>query len=266
MNKQEILKQYKEEDKILVAKLLDKLEYASKYSKISNTNFINEREQKIAINVLNKIRASNYIIYGGYKEAQRNIIIFYPEYFNEQMLQKNYNRIMPVLEINLPEELYNTYSHRDYLSGLMKLGINREKVGDILVRKTGADIILLKEILEYVEQNILQLTRFSKSKINIKNVEDLKLVEQEKEELQIIVPSLRMDNIVSELVNTSRNKANELIVQEKVLVNYEIVTKSSKLIKEKDIITIRGKGKYEIIEQKGETKKKNKIIVIEKYK
>ena len=71
MNKQEILKPYKNEEKMLVAKLLDKLEYCSKYSKISNTNFINEKEEKIAINVLNKIRASNYVIYGGYKEARQ---------------------------------------------------------------------------------------------------------------------------------------------------------------------------------------------------
>lgn len=71
MNKEEILKQYKQEDKLLVAKLLDKLEQCKKQRKISNTNFINEREEKIIINVLNKIEASNYVIYGGYKEARQ---------------------------------------------------------------------------------------------------------------------------------------------------------------------------------------------------
>lgn len=265
MNKQELLKQYKNEDKLLVAKLLDKLEYCNKNNKISNTNFVNEREKRIVINVLNKLESASYIIYGGYEEAQRNIIIFYPKHFTKQMLQKNYNSIMQVIRIELPEELYNAYSHRDYLSGIIKIGINREKVGDILVNEKGADILVLKEVANYIEQNISQLTRFSKAKVIIKELEKLQLVEQLKEEIQIIVPSLRLDNIVSELARTSRNKANELIVQERVLVNYETVTKNSKLLKEKDVITIRGKGKFEFIEQIAETKKKNKILKIYKY-
>ena len=245
MNKQEILKQYKNEDKLLVAKILDKLECCNKHNKILNTNFINEREEKVVINVLNKVGASNYIIYGGYREAQRNIVIFYPKYFNEQILKKAYNSIIQVININLPEELYNTY---------------------IIVHEDGADIIILKEISEYIVQNITLLTRFSKSKVTIKEIEQIKVVEQQREELQIIIPSLRIDNIVSELTKSSRNKANELIMQERVLLNYETVTKNSKLIKEKDIITIRGNGKFEILEQIGETKKKNIILKISKYK
>ena len=172
---------------------------------------------------------------------------------------------MQVIDIKLPEVLYNSYTHRDYLSGIIKIGINREKVGDILVNEKGADILVLKEVANYIEQNISQLTRFSKAKVIIKELEKLQLVEQLKEEIQIIVPSLRLDNIVSELARTSRNKANELIVQERVLVNYETVTKNSKLLKEKDVITIRGKGKFEFIEQIAETKKKNKILKIYKY-
>lgn len=266
MNKQEILKQYKNEDKLLIAKLLDKLEYCNKNNKIANTNFMNEKEERIVINVLNKIRNSHYIVYGGYTNAQRKLIIFYPENYNEQMLQKNYDNIIKVLQIGLPEQLYNTYSHRDYLSAIIKLGVNREKIGDILVNNKGADIILQKEIVAYVEQNITQLTRFSKSNITIKKLDKLKVVEQQKEELQIIIPSLRIDNIVSELARTSRNKANELIFQERVLVNYETISKNYKLIKQKDIITIRGKGKFEVVEQIGETKKKNIILKICKYK
>lgn len=203
---------------------------------------------------------------GGIKKLGRKIIIFYPDYFDEQMIQKNYNNIIQVLEINLPEQLKNTYAHRDYLSGIIKLGISREKVGDILVNTKGADIILLKEIVPYVKQNISTLTRFSKSEIIIKELDKLKIVEELMEELQIIIPSLRIDNIVSELARVSRNKANELIQQERVLVNYEIINKNSKLIKEKDIITIRGKGKFEVIEKIGETKKKNIILKLQKYK
>lgn len=200
------------------------------------------------------------------KKLGRKIVIFYPEHFSKEMLQKNYNNIINVLEINLPEQLYQKYTHRDYLSALIKLGINREKIGDIIVSQQGANIILLKEIIEYTNQNILNLMRFSKSKINIKQIENLNIIQTQKEEIKIIVPSLRIDNIVAQIAKTSRNKANELIAQERVLVNYETITKNSKIVKEKDIITIRGKGKFQIIEQIGQTKKDNKILKIEKYK
>jgi ribonucleoside-triphosphate reductase len=64
----------------------------------------------------------------------------------------------------------------------------------------------------------------------------------------VIFKQYALDNIVSELAKTSRNKANEIIEQERVLVNYEQESKNTKLVKEKDIITIRGKGKFIIDE------------------
>ncbi len=265
MNKKEILKQYRNEEKLLVAKLLDKIEYSDKYNKIVNTNFVNELELKTIINVLNKVGVLNYAIYGGYSEAQRKIIVFYPQYFDERMLQKNYDAILKIVKITLPQELYNKYCHRDYLSALIKIGIKREKIGDILVSENGASILLLNEVVEYVVQNISQLTRFSKSQIEVIKLEDLKFSSRPREQLEIIVPSLRIDSIVAELAKTSRGKANELILQERVLINYEIIAKNSKLVKEKDIVTIRGKGKFQVMEQIGTTKKGNNIIKVEKY-
>ena len=66
------------------------------------------------------------------------------------------------------------YSHRDYLGGLMKLGIKREKVGDIFVFEDGADILILDEISKFLLNNIYSLTRFSKSNIEIINIENIK--------------------------------------------------------------------------------------------
>ena len=60
-------------------------------------------------------------------------------------------------------------------------------------------------------------------------------------------------------------KAEEIISRERVLVNYEIVTKDSKLVKIGDKLTIRGKGKFEIKEQIGNTKKGRYILRVEKY-
>ena len=83
--------------------------------------------------------------------------------------------------------------------------------------------------------------------------------------IKIITSSLRLDNIVSELAKTSRNKASEILLQERVFVNYENETKNTKQVKEKDVISIRGKGKFIIDEIIGNTKKGNFIINVKKY-
>ena len=76
---------------------------------------------------------------------------------------------------------------------------------------------------------------------------------------------MRLDNIVSELSKTSRTKAEEIIRQERVILNYETITKDSKLVKTGDKLTIRGKGKFVVKEQIGNTKKGRFILKIAKY-
>ena len=102
-----------------------------------------------------------------------------------------------------------------------------------------------------------QLTRFKKSKIEVIEIDKLREKEDKFENKSIIVSSMRIDNIVSELTNCSRNKAEELIENERVLINYEIINKNSKIVINGDIVTVRGKGKFIIIEVIRKTKNGN---------
>lgn len=266
MDKQEILKNYKnEEDKLLVSKMLDKIELCSKRNKIQSTDFLDARQKLLLEKILKSNKIENYSIFGGFEEAERTAIIFYPEKWNKEIVEKNYPSVMQVIEILLPNDLKGKYTHRDYLGGLMKLGLRREKIGDIVVWEEGAHIIALNEIVPFLEQHLSTLTRFQKSQISTKGISEIHKCIINKEEIEIIVSSTRLDNIVSELCKTSRTKAEEIIKAERVFVNYEIVTKDSKTINVGDKITIRGKGKFEIIEQVGNTKKGRYILRVEKY-
>lgn len=266
MNKQEILKLYKnEDDKLLVAKMLDQIELSKKRNKITNTDFVDSRQKMILDKVLSRLQESNYINYGGFAEAERTCYIFYPEQFNKEIIEKNYSNIMQVIEIILPNQLKGTYTHPDYLGGLMKLGFKREKIGDIVVWEEGAHILSLKEMTPFLLNNLSTLTRFQKAKIKEKEIQEIHPCTIQKEEMQIIVASMRLDNIVSELARISRTKAEELISKERVLVNFETVTKDSKIISIKDKITIRGKGRFEIMEIMGNTKKGRILLRVEKY-
>lgn len=266
MNKQELLKDYKrQEDKICLSQVLDKIEFSKTRERIEYTDFLDMYQISLVENFLRKISFENYQLFGGYAESERKILIVYPEKYSERMIEKNYNKMLKIVRIELPEEEQGKYSHRNYLGGIVKLGLKREKVGDILVSNDGADIIVVEDFAEILRKELPSLTRFENSKIAIEEISNIRKKEVKIEEVSIIVPSLRLDNIVSDLARTSRSKAAQIISQERVFINGQNETKLSKQLKLNDVITIRGKGKFVIKEFAGTTRSGRTVVIIEKY-
>ena len=246
MTKQEALKDYKrQEDKMCLAQVLDKIEIATTKEKLVSTDFLDMYQVSLVENFLKKIQYTNYQLYGGYEDAERKILIAYPEKYNQNMIEKNYTKLLKIVRI--------------------KLGLKREKVGDILVEKEGADIITVSDFAEILKQELPSLTRFENSKIEIEEITKIKPKEVKVEEISIIVPSLRLDNIVSDLARTSRSKASQIITQERVFINGKNETKVSKQVKLNDIITIRGKGRFIVKAFTGTTRSGRTVVLIEKY-
>lgn len=266
MNKQDLLKDYKrQEDKICLSQVLDKIEFSKTRERIEYTDFLDMYQISLVENFLRKISFENYQLFGGYAESERKILIVYPEKYNERMIEKNYNKMLKIVRIELPEEEQGKYSHRNYLGGIVKLGLKREKVGDILVSNDGADIIVVEDFAEILRKELPSLIRFENSKIAIEEIPNIRKKEVKIEEVSIIVPSLRLDNIVSDLVRTSRSKAAQIINQERVFINGQNETKLSKQLKLNDVITIRGKGRFVIKEFAGTTRSGRTVVKIEKY-
>ena len=266
MQKQELLNNYKrQEDKITLAQVLDKITLMEKTQKLETTDFLDMYQISLVETFLKKINFENYCLYGGFKEAERKILIVYPEKYTQETIEKNYNKMLKIVRVELPNEENGKYSHRNYLGGIVKLGLKREKVGDILVFDDGADIITISDFTDILSKELGSLTRFQNSVIEKKEIKTLRTREIKLEELKIIVPSLRLDNIVSDLARTSRSKAAEIIAQERVFVNGKCETKLSKQIKKEDIITIRGKGRFVVKDFTGTTRSGRTVVLIEKY-
>lgn len=123
----------------------------------------------------------------------------------------------------------------------------------------------MEDFSEILKSELPSLTRFENSKISIQEISDIRKKEIKIEEISIIVPSLRLDNIVSDLAKTSRSKAAQIINQERVFINGQNETKLSKQLKLNDVITIRGKGRFIIKEFTGTTRSGRTVIKIEKY-
>lgn len=268
VNRQEILGKFtNDEDRLLASKLLDKIEFTSKRNSIEYTDFLDMRQRQMLEKLMKDIKFINYVAYGGYKTAERTIIIIFPNKLEELFKddQFDYNTIFGFIRITLPNELKRMYSHRDYLGAVIKIGVKREKVGDIITSADGAEIIVLKDTERYILNGLKELTRFSKAEFESIKMDEMKIEEPKTQVLNIIIPSMRTDCIVSEIIRTSRAKATEIIKEERVFINHEPIIKGAKEVKTNDIITVRGKGRFKVGKIINSTKKGNLVMEIEKY-
>lgn len=252
----------KDENDLLIAKVLDKKKICNSKNKITYTDFLNEKEQRV---IEKNVKLENAFFYGVNENADRKILVFYPEKLTEELVRKSLKSVLSGIRIILKNDQIGNYEHKNYLSALIKIGIDRGKIGDILVDDYGADIIAFDMNKEFIIQSLSELTRFRKANIDNIPIDDIKQKIDRFEESTIIVSSMRIDNIVAELAGCSRTNADEYINSEKVFVNYETALKGSKTIFEGDIVTIRGKGKFRIDGLVRNTRNNRFVIKVNKY-
>lgn len=155
----------------------------------------------------------------------------------------------------------NDLRHQDILGTLYSLNISDEMFGDVVIWNNRYFIIILSSIDNYIKSN---LTSIRNSKVDLieKDPYYLRDYKQEYEECIIIVPSIRVDVIVSKIINSSRSNALEKIKNGDIYLNYELLTKPTYMLKENDIFSIRKYGKYKFL---GEINRTNKGSLVIKY-
>ena len=158
----------------------------------------------------------------------------------------------------------NDLRHQDILGTLYSLNISDEMFGDVVIWNNRYFIIILSSIDNYIKSN---LTSIKNSKVDLieKDPYYLKDYKQEYEECIIIVPSIRVDVIVSKIINSSRSNALEKIKNGDIYLNYELLTKPTYMLKENDIFSIRKYGKYKFLGEINRTKKGSLVIKYLKY-
>ena len=150
------------EDKLIIARLMDKIKICKTRNRIVNTEFLTPYQREIIQKELNKMKIKNYLFFGGYKDAEGQILIIYPEKLELEFVQKDIDNILKAIRIRLSKEVVGKYNHRDYLGALMKTGLNRNRIGDIIVHEDGADVVVLKENADYIVRFLKDLVRFNK--------------------------------------------------------------------------------------------------------
>lgn len=221
-----------------VEKIVEKVLYSN------STNFV---EIKYLNRLKKELKNIKYNIYEPFSGATKVIL------YNKMPNIKIYEIISS-----------NDLRHQDILGTLYSLNISDEMFGDVVIWNNRYFIIILSSIDNYIKSNLISI-RNSKVDLIEKNPYYLKDYKQEYEECIIIVPSIRVDVIVSKIINSSRSNALEKIKNGVIYLNYELLTKPTYMLKENDIFSIRKYGKYKFNGIINETKKGNIIVNISKY-
>ena len=247
------------EDRVLLAKLWDKISTGIRKNIPTNTCFLSPREQEMARYLFGEdpgLRA-----FGGYEDAERKMLVYLPEYLEEESL---YDDDSPLVCLRATFFEEDTLSHRDFLGALMGAGIARETVGDICVGKGCCDFFVTAEIAPYILQNFLSAgrTRVHMAKIPLLEAQ---IPEPEIMEIRDTVASLRLDSIVSSGFRIGRSLAAQHIHAGKAAIDGLPCEKPDKTVSEGMKISIRGLGKIKLHSVNGRTKKDRISVVIHRY-
>ena len=242
------------ESEILIARINDTFDIAQKTNKPKFFGFLTSDQAALAEKTLRK-RNADFELFGGYQSAERVILCCKPDWCIDADF--------PVSAVTFSYRKNDKLRHRDFLGTLMAQGITRESVGDILVEEGRAVVFLKDEILDFVLTNVIKIGGvgvISQSGFSEPLPKTDSLVT-----ISATVSSLRLDCVVSALCGVSRNKASELIDMGFVTVNSLVTEKTTKLIADGDVLSVRGKGKFIVSDTSSKTKKDRTVLEFKKY-
>ena len=246
------------EDKILLARLWDKISAGIRKSIPVSTCFLSPREQEMAQYLFGNL--PGLYSFGGYEDAARKMLVYLPEYLTEDALWEEAG--LCCLRASFYQE--DSLSHRDFLGALMGAGIGRETIGDICVSTGSCDFFVTKEIAPYLLQNLESAGR-TKIKLRAIPLEDAYIPQPEVLEIRDTLASVRLDNVISSGFRISRSAANEYICAGKAVVNGLTCEKPDKPVEEGAVLSVRTLGKIRLKAIGGQTKKGRISVIIERY-
>ena len=252
-----------EEERLMLARVLDQYQRSRSRNIPAATHFLTPQEQSLARELLCRLDGEGPLFFGGYEEAERCVALFLPEYLDAAQYAEEEE--FPVCAVRCHFRAGEHPTHRDFLGSLMGLGIRREMTGDILVSEESCDLLLCREVLEFVLQHYSSAGR---TRLQVESValNHLHLPEQKRQELHDTVAALRLDSVAASAFRISRSRAAELIRAGKVEVNWRVCEKADHLCSEGDLLTARGFGKCRLAEVGGLSRKGRINIRLERYR
>ena len=226
---------------------------------VTYSDFLNLNELNILHTMPKTELYTTYKVFGGYDFSERQMVAFLPD-----ALYYDYEYPIQIIEVTPSSKRFaEDLTHRDYLGALMNLGIERSKVGDIIVEDQKGLIFVKEELAKYIADN---LTVVRHTNVNTSIGKGVKVdYEPRFEELKGTVSSIRLDSVLALAYPLSRSKITAQIEAGKVFVNGKLITSNGYRLKDNDIISVRKMGRIAYDGILSETKKGRYLISVRKY-
>jgi RNA-binding protein YlmH len=243
----------------MAVRLLDLAESVEKGRSFAVGPFMSPYAAQVASTIAAHMKTVTARAWGGYHEAERIKIAFVrldyegPVDFGMSLLSVSW------------DGRYRLIGHRDVLGPLMGLGIERDVLGDILMQGPGAQIIVDKPMVPWLMQNF---TRVAMVPVHIEEIpmEEVKPPVRKAKEIRATVASLRLDAVGAAGFGISRSKMASAINGERVQVNWQDARGPAQEVAPGDVISFRGRGRIEIKEITGKSRKGRTGVLIERYR
>ena len=247
------------EDRVLLAKVWDKINAGMRRDIIANTAFLSPRELEMTRYLFGETQG--LCSFGGYGDAERKMLVYLPEYLDESFLLGEDSPMVCLRAVFYEGDSPN---HRDFLGALMGAGIARETVGDICVSKGSCDFFVTAEIATYILQNFTSAGR-TKLRLSPIPLDAVQIAEPETKEIRDTLASLRLDSVISSGFRVGRSLAADYVNAGRCAINGLPCQKGDKLVSQGDKISVRGLGKIKLASVGGQTKKGRISVVIDRY-
>jgi RNA-binding protein YlmH len=146
----------------------------------------------------------------------------------------------------------------------MGIGCKREVLGDIVVLENGAQFVCEQTLSNYITAN---LTTVGAAAVTLTEVPvtELQAKEEKVKVISATVAALRLDAVAAAGYGTSRSRMAEEIKGQNVKVNWQDVKNAAQTVKAGDVLSFRGRGRVEVAEVRGLTKKGRMSITLKRY-
>lgn len=223
------------------------------------TDFLGLAEYDVFLRSARDLSYVPYTVFGGTEGCERVMVRF----GDEESLGYTTDFPIACLAIKpLSPKFAEPLTHRDCLGALMNLGVKRECLGDIAIREDGIFLFCLEKIAPYLCEN---LTRVRHTDVRVTPCLPPDTVYAKTEEERLSVASPRADGVVAHAYSFSRADADDLFAARRVFVNGRLCESGSRELREGDLVTVRGFGRFRYLDEVGTSKKGKSIIRIEKF-
>jgi RNA-binding protein YlmH len=252
MMSQAIYQHFRESERPFIDKASDWIARVSDSYSLVTTDFLNPRQVFILTTLVNREHAGDIELYSSSAVAETEYVkvILAPSYY--QLDVRDFD--LSCLQIDFASK-FVTLTHAQILGTFLgETGLDRSKIGDILVHPDFAQVFVEAKLAHLFIENIHKIAR-SGVKIREIALDQVLATPEQVVNQTITVSSLRLDKAIASIFNISRNLAQNLVQSNKVKVNYTEILRNDFELAENDLVSVRGSGRFRILANLGLTKK-----------